>query len=49
MTLERIAFEDKISSQQLDEVAKAVEETCQTIGPLELTVDHLAGPRALSG
>ncbi|HZM74566.1 MAG TPA: 2'-5' RNA ligase family protein [Candidatus Limnocylindrales bacterium] len=49
MTLERIAFEEEISPQQLDEVAKAGEKTCETIRPLEFAVEHLGGTSGAVG
>lgn len=49
MTLERIAFEEEISTRQLDAIAQAAEKTCQTINPLEITIEHLGGTSGAIG
>ncbi|MBB5866632.1 2'-5' RNA ligase [Allocatelliglobosispora scoriae] len=48
MTLERIAFSSRITPEQLEAVAAAVEAVCQNIAPISSAVGHLAGtPSAL--
>jgi 2'-5' RNA ligase len=49
LTLDRIAFEGNITSQQLDSIEAYAINTCRSISPLDITIEDLGGTHSAVG